>query len=576
MKANDRMNRFVLWKRTSITVYWGIVLILFSSILAPTTHGATELKPLTLEQVLLQGVDGNEALRNATDKLISKRLETQALKEKQIKEILDYPIEKLMLAKLSEDAKALGIIERQATIQNLDLEIIQLEIEIDKSLGDLCKRLRQNYYDILIQTENLSYETQQVALLEPRLAKATQKYQLGLIGKTSVSPLQQALLDAQEGAFKAETLLALYSLDLAKNLGLEDLSAYKLIVPKPVAMGNADWFKAIKAKLTTDNAELLRAELDAQLATRDFEALLNITENSYGGQTRELELLSKAGKTDYKAFFERYEKLLATQRLIPEDFYPLNLGSYVYRVPITAFKTPLKPIEYLQKERYPLQYALNNRDIKQEAYQTLFKQTQSLFEQAQANLTKADKLRQDNDLKLKDLQTKIEVSRKLSLLGQVDYSQVIGFEDQVRTLSHLQVVGSFEVQKSLADLEKLVPRTVFKQLESERTQKIKRTAPTKGQWAFDIGLGHFTWQFSIKLPQGSPVIYYELWQGKEKLHDKLPVTQVLMITPQPAKPKAPEDKSQAPLYTLKLFDKNRVLQEVQFKPESAYGEFEVK
>lgn len=329
MNANDRMNRFALWKRTRITAYWGIVLILFSSILAPTTHGATELKPLTLEQVLLQGVDGNEALRNATDKLISKRLETQALKQKQIKEILDYPIEKLMLAKLSEDAKALGIIERQATIQNLDLEIIQLEIEIDKSLGDLCKRLRQNYYDILIQTENLSYENQQIALFEPRLAKATQKYQLGLIGKTSVSPLQQALLDAQEGAFKAETLLALYSLDLAKNLGLEDLSTYKLVVPKPVAMGNADWFKAIKAKLTTDNAELLRAELDAQLATRDFEALLNITENSYGGQTRELELLSKAGKTDYKAFFERYEKLLATQRLIPEDFYPLNLGSYV-------------------------------------------------------------------------------------------------------------------------------------------------------------------------------------------------------------------------------------------------------
>lgn len=555
--------------------FW-VLLITLSLLQMPPLYAEGVQKPLTLDQVLQKGVDGNEALRNASDKLISKRLESQSLKEKQIKALLEYPIEKLLQAKLSEDPNALGLLERQATIQNLDLEIIQLEKDIDKTLGDLCKNLRQTYYDILIQSENLSYENQQIALFEPRLAKAVQKYQLGLVGKTSVSPLQENLLNAQEGAFKASTLLELYSADMAKKLGIEDLSGYKLVIPKPVPQGDETWFKAIREKLPTDNIDLQRSELEAKLAVRDFEALMLMTKNSYGSQVAELEKMAKAPKADYKAFFSSYEKLLSTQRLIPEDYYPLSLGAYAYMVPITQLKTPLKPIEYLQKERYPLQYALNNRDIKQESYQSLLKQTQSLFEQVQNTLMSSDKLSKDNAMKLKDLTQQMALKQKLSLLGEADYNQVILLEDQIRDLSHSQIVGSFEVQKSLADLEQLVPKTIFKQLDSELAQKIKRVPPAKGQWAFNMGLGHFTWEFSLSLPQGSPVVYYELWQGENRLAEKLPVSQTLTIKPETPILKLPEDTSKPLVYMLKLIGKMGIIKEIPFRPESAYGQFEVK
>lgn len=554
----------------------GILIVTLSLLPMPPLYAEAAQKPLTIEQVLQKGVDGNEALRNASDKLISKRLESQALKEKQMKALLDYPIDKLLQAKLSEDPNALGVLERQATIQNLDLEITQLEKDIDKTLGDLCKNLRQTYYDILIQSENLNYENQQIAIFEPRLAKAVQKYQLGLVGKNSVSPLQEALRNAQEGSLKASTLLELYSADLAKKIGFEDLSSYKLVIPKPVAVGNETWFKAIKAKLHTDNVDLQRSELEAMLATRDFEALMRIAKNSYGSQVAELETIAKAPKADYKAFFSSYEKLLSTQRLVPEDYYPLNLGAYAYMVPITQLKTPIKPIEYLQKERYPLQYALNNRDIKQEAYQSLLKQTQSLFEQVQSNLENSEKLRSDNDLKLKDLTKQMALKQKQSLLGEADYNQVILLEDQIRDLSHGQVIASFEGQKSLADLEQLVPKTVFKQLDSELTQKVKKVPPTKGQWTFNMDLGHFTWTFSLSLPQGSPVFYYELWRGETKLTEKLPVSQTLTIKPETPVLKLPEDNSKPLVYTLKLIGKTGVIKEIIFSPESAYGQFEVK
>lgn len=569
----SRKKRFtVLQSKRAVWVF----LIIFGLLgISPLCYGAAQpAKPtvLTLEQVLKIGIDQNEALRNNSDKLVSKRLEVKTLIDQQTKALDTLDMSRLTMEKWQEDKTLTAVLERQAVIESLNQEILQLSLEIDKGVADASQNLRQLYFNILIQQTEINFESERIATLEPRVQKGTTQYQLGLVSKNDVTPQKDALQQAKEGLLKAQTLLGIYSEDLGKKIGIELLEGVSLVAPKPNAVGNDKWFSALLKRLSSDNLDLKKASLAAQLANRDFEALLTMSKTIYGGGANELETMSKQSKVDYKVFFNSYVKMLSMPKLTTEETYPLSVGAYRIDIPLTLLKTSLKPMEYTQKERYPLQYALNDRDMKREAYDSLLKQSLLRYSQIQGDLQSRVKKQSDNEATLKALNLQLEDKLKKSLLGEEVYSQVLTLKDQIAALKHDQDLLGLEIQKSLADLEQLVPNAVFKTVATELSEKIKPVAVTSPQWVIDMSMDHFTWQFSLQLPTNSKYVSYELSRNGVPITGKIPVAEKVILGPDALLVDAKTSALVNITYSLKLMDASGQVSEKTFDAKSAYGQ----
>ncbi len=464
------------------------------------TEGAPP-KNLTLKMVVDQILIKDETLQNTLDKLTSKRLETDQIKRQIIKQMTSgegVSFETLQKADLEKEKGLHDLVESFAVVQNLDNEIVSLEMDVQKRSMTLRTEAKQTYLDICIQEKADAFYTERIGQLEPKIAQLSESYLLGKVKKEALNSEKEALQEAKEAQLKAQTLATLKRETLAKAMGEENLDVFLLTYePKPVVY-EAKSLEKIKLIAYANNVDLKKANLEAAQASRDLADLFEMAKLQYGDLV--LPLIDQANKkpVDYQSYFSNYATLLEAPKRQEVDQYPLRLGFYRLDVKTNLIKTAIKALEYTQKERYPIQYALNARDLRQTNVSEVKKQIEVNFGSIQAQLVTMNDEQMTKQEQLKLAMLTAQNLEKQNLVGKINYQEVVQNQLKIQQLTYDLSQLALAIEKQWIDLDQLTSGVLTGSFVKE-SQPLEVTKPS---WWIGPAQDRFGVTFTLKLPKG--------------------------------------------------------------------------
>lgn len=522
-------------------------------------------QPLELTKAIEATLKADKELQNTFDKLTSKRLETETIKAQISKMVSEggVTIKKIRDADLEKEKALHDLVESYAVVQSLDNEIVGLEIDVSKRSMDLRTDVKESYIEICLQESADAFFTKRVGILEPRLAQLNAKYLLGSISRDDVAKVKDELISAKESELRAKTLAEIQRAALAKLMGLETIDNYTLTYKTVPYVYDEKALGKAHDLAYANNLDLIKAIQEADYAMRDLDDLFEMAKLQYGGAVIPLVDLAKKSPVDYKLYFAQYSQLLSRPKKYEFEQYPLRLGLYRLDEKISLIKTSFKALEYTQKERYPIQYAVNTRDIRQTVVLNVKKQMEVEYGKIQSEL-----LRMSDETLKKQEELKAEVAvsetlKKKNLLGKISYDTVVQNQETMEQLSYDLEQLALSIEKELVSLDQLTSGTLTGSSAGDNKPEIVKTP----YWQIGPSNNQFGVTLNVKLPSSLKVSTYRLFDAKgTALSNVTDIRQSIFLMPI----NGGEDTT----CTLEFYEKDKLVKRIKINSCLPKGSFE--